>query len=52
VITGTSVIHPGAYRVGAPLNPYDRRTFYAFDARGYTDYPKYEAHEAGEACLV
>jgi hypothetical protein len=25
---------------------------FAFDARGYTDYPKYEAHEAAEACLV
>ena len=37
---------------GLPLNPYDRRTFYAFNARGYTDYPKYEAHEAGEACFV
>lgn len=22
-----------------PLNPYDRSTFYAFDERGYTDYP-------------
>src|ERR1700733_10587089 len=26
-----------------PLNHYDRSTFYAFDARGYTDYPFYEA---------
>lgn len=26
-------------RQGAPLNPYDRSTFYGGDARGYTDYP-------------
>jgi hypothetical protein len=32
--------------------PLDRRTFYAFDAHGYTDYTKYEAHEASAACLV
>jgi N-ethylmaleimide reductase len=25
-----------------PLNPYDRDTFYTFDARGYTDYPAYD----------
>jgi hypothetical protein len=25
-----------------PLNPYNRDTFYTFDARGYTDYPVYE----------
>ena len=25
-----------------PLNPYDRNTFYTFDARGYTDYPVYD----------
>jgi N-ethylmaleimide reductase len=25
-----------------PLNPYNRDTFYAFDARSYTDYPVYE----------
>jgi len=43
---------PKRIELGLPLNPYDRSTFYAFDARGYTDYPKYEAHEAGEACLV
>jgi N-ethylmaleimide reductase len=24
-----------------PLNPYDRSTFYAFDGKGYTDYPAY-----------
>jgi N-ethylmaleimide reductase len=42
---------PNRIELGLPLNPYDRHTFYAFDARGYTDYPTYEAHEAGEACL-
>jgi N-ethylmaleimide reductase len=26
-------------KVGAPLNPYDRSTFYGGDAKGYTDYP-------------
>jgi len=32
-----------------PLTPYDRSTFYAFDARGYTDYPAYEARESNQA---
>jgi N-ethylmaleimide reductase len=27
--------------LGLPLAPYDRSTFYAFTARGYTDYPTY-----------
>jgi N-ethylmaleimide reductase len=27
----------------APLNPYDRKTFYGGDARGYTDYPSLNA---------
>ena len=27
----------------APLNPYDRTTFYGGGARGYTDYPVLEA---------
>lgn len=30
---------PQRFRMGAPLNPYDRATFYGGDARGYTDYP-------------
>jgi N-ethylmaleimide reductase len=30
---------PERIRAGAPLNPYDRATFYGGDARGYTDYP-------------
>jgi len=33
---------PKRIRLGLPLNPYDRNTFYTFDARGYTDYPFYE----------
>jgi N-ethylmaleimide reductase len=30
---------PARLRLGAPLNPYVRDTFYGGDARGYTDYP-------------
>lgn len=30
---------PHRFAIGAPLNPYDRPTFYGGDARGYTDYP-------------
>jgi N-ethylmaleimide reductase len=30
---------PERFRLGAPLNRYDRPTFYGGDARGYTDYP-------------
>ena len=29
-------------RKGRPLERYDRDTFYTFDARGYTDYPRDE----------
>jgi N-ethylmaleimide reductase len=32
---------PKRIQLGLPLNPYDRNTFYTFDARGYTDYPFY-----------
>jgi N-ethylmaleimide reductase len=32
---------PRRIREGLPLAPYDRDTFYTFDARGYTDYPFY-----------
>ncbi len=32
---------PERIRLGLPLTPYDRSTFYTFDARGYTDYPFY-----------
>jgi N-ethylmaleimide reductase len=34
---------PKRIELGLRLNPYDRSTFYGFDARGYTDYPHYEA---------
>ncbi len=33
---------PRRIQEGLPLNPYDRDTFYTFDARGYTDYPFYD----------
>jgi N-ethylmaleimide reductase len=33
---------PERIRLGLPLNEYDRKTFYTFDARGYTDYPFYQ----------
>lgn len=32
---------PERLRLGLPLNPYDRSTFYGGDARGYIDYPAY-----------
>jgi N-ethylmaleimide reductase len=34
---------PKRIELGLPLNPYDRSTFYGYDARGYTDYPAYAA---------
>jgi N-ethylmaleimide reductase len=34
---------PKRIKLGLPLNPYDHSTFYGHDARGYTDYPTYEA---------
>jgi N-ethylmaleimide reductase len=37
---------PKRIKLGAPLNRYDRDTFYTFDARGYIDYPLYEEHAA------
>jgi N-ethylmaleimide reductase len=33
---------PMRIRLGLPLNPYDRSTFYGGNAHGYTDYPFYE----------
>ncbi|MDX3854894.1 alkene reductase [Streptomyces sp. AK02-01A] len=36
---------PKRIKFGLPLNPYDRSTFYAFDAHGYTDYPFYDGPE-------
>jgi N-ethylmaleimide reductase len=34
---------PQRVKLRLPLNDYDRKTFYTFDARGYTDYPFYGA---------
>ncbi|MFX8554497.1 alkene reductase, partial [Acinetobacter baumannii] len=31
---------------GAPLNPYDRPTFYGGSEKGYTDYPALETEGA------
>lgn len=33
---------PQRLRLGLPLNPYDRSTFYGGGAQGYTDYPFYQ----------
>ena len=33
---------PKRIKLALPLNPYDRDTFYTFDARGCTDYPFHE----------
>jgi N-ethylmaleimide reductase len=33
---------PARIRNGWPLTPYDRKSFYAQDPRGYTDYPAYD----------
>jgi N-ethylmaleimide reductase len=33
---------PRRIELNEPLTPYDRDTFYTFDAHGYTDYPFYE----------
>src|SRR3954463_8789028 len=35
-------------RKGAPLNPFDKATFYGGGAKGYTDYPTLEAAEAAQ----
>lgn len=37
---------PERLRIGAPLNRYDRTTFYGGDARGYTDYRFYRRPES------
>jgi len=37
---------PERLRRGAPLNPYNRATFYGGGAEGYTDYPALEATDA------
>jgi len=43
---------PKRIELGLPLNRYDRRTYYGFDARGYTDYPTYEASELAQAAVA
>ncbi len=37
---------PERFRRGAPLNRYDRSTFYGCDARGYIDYAALQATSA------
>jgi N-ethylmaleimide reductase len=37
---------PERIRLGLPLNPYDRGSFYGGNARGYTDYPFYKETES------
>jgi N-ethylmaleimide reductase len=37
---------PKRIKLGLPLNPYDRATFYGDDSRGYTDYSFYDDHIA------
>jgi N-ethylmaleimide reductase len=39
---------PRRFQLGAPLNPYNRATFYGGDAAGYVDYPALEPAEAAE----
>ena len=43
---------PRRIEFGLPLNPYDRSTFYAFDGRGYTDYPAYDVRKLEETCVI
>jgi N-ethylmaleimide reductase len=38
---------PNRIRLGLPLTDYDRKTFYTFDFRGYTDYPFYNQKQDG-----
>ena len=40
---------PKRIQLGLPLNPYDRKTFYTFDGRGYIDYPFYKEATAAPA---
>ncbi|MBN8709930.1 MAG: alkene reductase [Verrucomicrobia bacterium 61-8] len=37
------------FREGAPLNPYDRATFYGGTEKGYTDYPTLESFASRES---
>ncbi|MDB6016821.1 MAG: 12-oxophytodienoate reductase [Pedosphaera sp.] len=40
---------PKRIRLGLPLNPYDRSSFYGGNAHGYTDYPFYEENKSQHA---
>lgn len=42
------------YRIehNLPFTPYDRNTFYAFDAKGYTDWPTYEDYAASKESVL
>ncbi len=40
---------PRRIRLGLPLNPYDRSSFYGGNAHGYTDYPFYEETKSQRA---
>ena len=40
---------PGRLRAGAPLNRYDRTTFYGGDERGYIDYPFHPERHSPDA---
>ncbi|KAI7840032.1 hypothetical protein COHA_006238 [Chlorella ohadii] len=42
---------PRRFRLGAPLNKYDRNTFYSQGEEGYIDYPFLEESEEGKAFL-
>jgi N-ethylmaleimide reductase len=35
-------------KLGAPLNPFDKATFYGGGAKGYTDYPALGQQAAAE----
>jgi len=40
---------PRRIRLGLPLNPYDRSSFYGGNTHGYTDYPFYEENKSQRA---
>ena len=42
---------PKRIKLGLPLSPYDRATFYGGDAKGYTDYPAYDEQHVGELAV-
>jgi N-ethylmaleimide reductase len=42
---------PKRIRLGLPLNPYDRSSFYGGDTHGYTDYPFYDENSPHRVAL-